>query len=147
MLVRLYVGLRALLLLLAVGMSVLIHPTPANSQAPQQFDYQRAIQNLKALQSGAKQLQQLTPQEQIEVRALIKSMSRSRPPSDSSDCRDAWSRAASAADDLVYAADRLRRCADTASFVDEDCGSAFRSVRSAHSDYEDAVSHVQSYCR
>lgn len=133
---------------LAIAACFALFAATPDAQTPSQFDHQRATRNLKALQSGAKQFQQLTPHEQVEVRVLLRAMARSNPPRNTSDCRSAWDRAASAASDLADAADGLRRCAENeeGSFSD-DCGSRFRRARSAHSDYEYAVSNVQSYCR
>ena len=62
-----------------------------------------------------------------------------------SDCEDARSNAESAASDLASYSRRLQRCADNGDFSD-DCSSEFRRVRSAHGDYESAVSEVSSYC-
>jgi hypothetical protein len=62
-----------------------------------------------------------------------------------SDCEDAKSSAESAASDLSSYSRRLQRCAEAGDYSD-DCSTEFRRVRSAHSDYESAVSEVSSYC-
>lgn len=115
------------------------------AQNIQQFNYDRAAQNFQAVRTGTKKFEQLTPHEQTEVLALIRAMSRSRAPKDTSDCRDAWDRAKSAADELASTASRLKRCAVGADFSD-DCYGEMRRTKSAHDDYESAVSSVRSDC-
>ena len=61
------------------------------------------------------------------------------------ECEDARSSAESAASDLSSYARRLAQCADNQDFSD-DCYTEFRRVKSAHGDYESAVSEVSSYC-
>jgi len=61
------------------------------------------------------------------------------------ECEDARSRAESVASDLSSYARRLEQCADNQDFSD-DCYTEFRRVKSAHGDYESAVSEVSSYC-
>lgn len=109
-------------------------------------DIQRGHRNYQEILRGNKKLEQLSPQEQREV-IIVHRMLRSRgSDDDSSDCRDAKDRAEGAANDLADYARRLRSCAEDKNFSD-DCSSEFSRVRSAHSDYESAVSSVQSYCR
>ena len=72
-------------------------------------------------------------------------MARSQAPSSKSECEDAWSSANSAADDVETYAKRLIRCVSSGDFND-DCSSELRRVRNAHSDYEQYVYEVQSYC-
>ena len=77
--------------------------------------------------------------------AIHSLMARSQAPSSNSECEDAWSYANSAADDIETYAKRLIRCVSSGDFYD-DCSSELRRVRSAHSDYEQYVYEVQSYC-
>jgi hypothetical protein len=115
--------------------------TPALAQ-----DLQRGLRNYQEVVSGKKKLEQLTPQEKQEVLIIHRRIQAQRYGSSRSpECRDALSRAESAASDLSDYARRLRNCADAQDYTD-DCSSEFRRVRSAHSDYEDAVSSVSSYC-
>lgn len=73
-------------------------------------------------------------------------MLRQTAPDDATEeCKDAHDDARSAADDLSSAASRLKSCADDLNF-DDDCYSEMRQVRSAHSNYESAVSDVRSEC-
>lgn len=120
-------------------------PLPYMAAAQQSFSYQRAMQNFQAIQSGKKRLESLSQAERAELEILVRILSRSRAPKNSSDCRDAWDRAGSAADDLAAYAGRLKRCAEARDFRD-DCDTEFRRVRNAHDDYESASSNVRSYC-
>lgn len=115
-------------------------------QAQQQFNYQRALRNLQAIQAGKNKFDQLSPHEQMEVQVLAHHLSKPKAPNGSSACRDAWGRASSAADDVSSYADRLKKCVDAGDYT-EDCSSEFRRVKNAHSDYESASSDVESYCR
>lgn len=116
-----------------------------SAQAPAEFNYQRAIHNYQAVQSGTKRLDQLTPHEQSEVFAVARMIARPSPPKNTSECRSAWDAAASAASEVADTAQRLQRCVEQGDFTD-DCASRFRRVKSAYSDYEGAVSDVSSYC-
>jgi hypothetical protein len=115
-------------------------------QRQQQFDYQRAMRNLQAIRSGQKTMNQLSPHEQTEAQALARLLARPHAPNEAPDCRDAWDRTASAADEVASYADRLKRCVEAGDFT-EDCSTEFRRVRNAHGDYESAVSQVNSECR
>lgn len=129
------------LLLSTFCLSINFVATPASAQ-----DLQRGYRNYQEIMSGKKKLEQLTPQEKQEVLIIHRRMQAQRyGSSKSSECRDALSRAESAASDLSDYARRLRNCADAQNYTD-DCHSEFRRVRNAHSDYEDAVSSVSSYC-
>jgi hypothetical protein len=109
------------------------------------FDYQRAQQNYVSVVTGKKQFKSLSQEEQTEVR-IFAQMLKSKPPDGaSSDCQDAWEEANSTADDLTGYAKKLKRCAESKDF-DDDCSREFRRVKSSYSDYEDAVSSVQSEC-
>lgn len=80
------------------------------------------------------------------VLAIHRALRRSPPGGANSECRDAYDRARSAADDVVSYARRLISCVEGGDFRD-DCSSEFSQLRSAHDDYESAVSEVESYCR
>lgn len=60
-------------------------------------------------------------------------------------CAVARDAAQSAASELASTSQRLSRCAANEDF-ENDCSTEFRRVRFAHSDYESAVSEVQSDC-
>lgn len=110
-------------------------------------DLQRGLRNYQDIISGKKTLEQLSPQEKQEVIIIHRRIRTQRYGSDKSpECRDALSRAENAASDLADYSRRLHSCAESQDFTD-DCSSEFRRVRNAHSDYEDAVSSVGSYCR
>ena len=63
----------------------------------------------------------------------------------SDECRDAKDEAESYRDDLEGYTKRLYKCVEGNDLTD-DCYSEFRRVKSAHSDFESAVSDVSSYC-
>jgi hypothetical protein len=129
--------------LLAGFDSVLI---PVCNPAAFAQDLQRGIRNYRDIVAGRKTLEQLSTQEREEVLIIFRRLRSQRAESGrSSDCRDARSRAESAASDLAGYARRLQRCAEGQDFTD-DCSSEFRRVRSAYDDYESAVSEVSSYC-
>jgi hypothetical protein len=108
-------------------------------------DLQRGIRNYQDILYGRKKLNQLTPQEQQEVLIISRRVRAGRSSGKSSECRDARERAASAASDLATYSRRLQSCAESEDYSD-DCSSEFGRVRSTHSDYEDAVSEVNSEC-
>jgi hypothetical protein len=110
-------------------------------------DLKRGLQNYRAIMSGQKKFEQLSPDERKEVLIILRAMqSRTRSEGKSPECRDALDRAESAASDLEHYTKRLGTCAANRDF-DDDCSTEYRRVRNAHSDYESAVSDVQSYCR
>lgn len=110
-------------------------------------DLQRGLRNYQDIMSGKKKLEQLSPQEKQEVIIVHRRVQARRYGSHKSpECRDALSRAEISASELVDYSRRLRNCAESQDFTD-DCSTEFRRVRDAHSDYEDAVSSVSSYCR
>lgn len=80
------------------------------------------------------------------VLAVHRALRRSAPSGATSECRDAYDRAQSAADDVVSYARRLISCVEGGDLRD-DCSSEFSRLRSAHSDYESAVADVESDCR
>src|SRR5689334_22860855 len=114
--------------------------TFATAAVAQEFNYQRAMANYKAVISGQKKLEQLSPQEQKEVLAMARVMSVKSSSSDdeSEECTDAKQRATSAAAELADYARRLKNCAESGDTSD-DCGSEFRHVKNAQYDYESAV--------
>ena len=109
-------------------------------------DLQRGFRNYQEIIAGRKKLDQLSPQEQQEVLIVFRRVKAAQNKTGkSSACRDAQERAESAASELADRARRLRNCAESQDYS-EDCSSEFRRVRSSHSDYESAVSSVQSEC-
>ena len=109
-------------------------------------DLQRGFRNYQEIMAGRKKLDQLSPQEQQEVLIVFRTVKAAQNKTGkSSACRDAQGRAESAASELADRSRRLRNCAESQDYS-EDCSSEFRRVRSAHSDYESAVSSVQSDC-
>lgn len=150
-------GLILLLSLTAAGLacafSIVLSVQDALAQQPQkqqdnqEFNYQRALQNLQAIKERRRSLEQLSPSEQAEVHVLARYLSRPKPPPGSSqECRQVWDRAASAAQDVSLYAGRLKRCVDANDFRD-DCSIEFRRIKNAQSDYEDAVSDVSKECQ
>lgn len=61
------------------------------------------------------------------------------------DCDDAVDSYNSAADDLMSALRRYASCVSSSEGKD-DCSGQFSRVRSAQSDFESAVSEIDSYC-
>jgi len=114
---------------------------PSNAQT-----YQRAIENYRAVLAGTKKLGDLSADEQREVYAVARALSRRAPANQSSECRSAWDAANSARDELSDRAKRLMRCADDSDLQD-DCDTELRRARSAQDDFSSAVSEVQSNCR
>jgi hypothetical protein len=109
-------------------------------------DLQRGFRNYHEIVGGRKKLEQLTPQEQQEVLLVARRLRAAQSKSGkSSACRDAIERAESTSSELADRARKLRNCAEAQDFSD-DCDTELRRVRSAHSDYEDAVSSVRSEC-
>jgi hypothetical protein len=109
-------------------------------------DLQRGLRNYQEIMAGRKKLDQLSPLEQQEVLIVFRRVKAAQNRTGkSSACRDAQERAESAASELADRAKRLRNCAESQDYND-DCSSEFRRAKSAHSDYEDAVSSVQSEC-
>lgn len=130
------------LLLVVVCLFVTMKPACALAQ-----DMARGLRNYQDVMKGKKTLEGLSKVEQnevIQVYMLMQSGVDDR--KGSSDCRDARSRARSAASDLASAAGRLKSCAESSDFSN-DCSSEARRVKSAQSDYESATSSVGSYCR
>jgi hypothetical protein len=109
-------------------------------------DLQRGYRNYQEILRGTKKFEQLSAEEQREVIIVLHLMKSRGSDDDSSDCRDAKERANRVADDLAIYARRLQSCAENKYFSD-DCSSEFNRVRSAHSDYDGAVSDVRNYCR
>ena len=130
---------------LFVVAAVLVFAAPVVAE---EFNYQRAVTNYRAVVAGQKKLEQLSPQEQKEVLAMVRVMRAKSASSDddSEDCTDARERAESAASELADYARRLKNCAESGD-ISDDCSSEFRRVRSAQDDYESAVSDVSSNCR
>ena len=108
------------------------------------FDINRAMQNYQAVTSGTKRIQDLSPEEKSEVLAVFQA-NRNSCDDDDTDCCDAIDDADSSSDDLESSAQSLATCASNDDYSD-DCWSEFTSVQSAHSDYESAVSDVDSNC-
>ena len=128
--------LRIILLL-----TLLVAGRAADSQ-----DLQRGFKNYQDIIAGRKKLEQLSPQEQQEVLMVFKRVKGAQSRNDKSPtCQDAQDRAESAASELADRARKLRNCAESQDYTDE-CDTEFRRVRSAHGDYESAVSSVKSDC-
>jgi len=114
-------------------------------EAPAQ-NLQRGYENYQAIVLGEKKYDELTPEEQEEVIRIWQLLSASGvSEGGSEECQDARSNADIAADDLERRAKKLLACARARDF-DDDCHSEFRRVKRTQSDYEGAVSEVQSYC-
>lgn len=113
----------------------------------QEFNYQRAAANYRAVITGQKKLEQLTEQEQKEVITMARVVRAGSASSDdgSGECREARERAESAASELADYARRLKSCAESGDTSD-DCSTEFRRVKDAQHDYESAVSDVSSNC-
>ena len=95
--------------------------------------------------SGQKKIEALTPEQQRQVIQIHKLLNRRSCEGCSEECRDAREQAESYRDDLEGYVKRLYRCVEDNDLTD-DCYSEFRRVKSAHSDFESAVSDVNSYC-
>jgi len=109
-------------------------------------DFQRGLRNYQDVMAGRKKLEQLSPQERSEVIQVHRALrSRGTGEGKSAECRNAINEARDAASELADQSGRLKRCAE-AEDLEEDCSSEFSRTRSAHSDYESAVSDVGSYC-
>lgn len=109
-------------------------------------DLQRGLRNYQEIIAGRKKPDQLTPQEQQEVMIIFRRVRAAQARSaKSATCREALERAESAASELADRARRLRNCAEAQDYSD-DCDTEFRRTRSAHDDYENAVSYVRSEC-
>lgn len=108
---------------------------------------QRGFANYQAILNGQKKLEQLSQEERNEVLWVHRRMAASRSSDGQSpSCKSAREEAEQAANELADYARRLLRCAEGMDFSD-DCSSEFRRTRSAHSDYESAISSVSSDCR
>ena len=95
--------------------------------------------------AGQKDFKLLNKQEQNCVVVISSVLSRSNAPKNTNACQDAWDNANSAADDVATYAKRLISCVEGGDHSD-DCYSEARRVKSYHSDYESAVSDVDSEC-
>ena len=123
----------------------IVSPTPpavAQSQSP---DSARAAQLYREVMSGRRKVESLSPEELNAVLAIHRRLRRSTVTGGKPACRDAMERAESAAEDVASRGRRLISCVQNEDHRD-DCSSEFRRLRSAHSDYESAVSEVQSEC-
>jgi predicted O-linked N-acetylglucosamine transferase (SPINDLY family) len=110
-------------------------------------DLQRGFKNYQDILGGRKKIEQLSSQERSEVLQVHRILQAKRAEAGkSAECESALERARSAASELADYSRRLRNCAEAADFSD-DCSTEFRRARNAHSDYESAVSSVNSYCR
>lgn len=123
----------------AIVLSLLVFVVPTHADTNEAFRlYQQVI-------SGQKTIDQLTPEQQREVIVIHGIMSRSNCDGCSEECRDARDQAESYRGDLEGYVKRLYRCVE-GNDLSDDCYSEFRQVKSAHSDFESAVSDVGSYC-
>lgn len=94
--------------------------------------------------SGQKSLEDLTEDEKRRV-FIIHSVLSNSTDNENSDCQNAKEEAESTRNDLIGYTKKLKSCLEYSDLTD-DCYSEFRRVKSYHSDYESAVSEVQSYC-
>jgi uncharacterized protein YgiB involved in biofilm formation len=109
-------------------------------------DPARGVANYKKLMSGQIKLEQLSLEERNEVLDVFRAIKRTQgAPNSSNECRNAWSQAQSAAQELEYQSRRLMRCAENRDF-DDDCYTESRRARNAQDDYSSAVNSVKSYC-
>lgn len=131
--------LRKLFCLFLFGSLLAISPAFAQ-------DIQRGLRNYQDIITGKKNFEQLSPEEKQEVIIIHRRIKSQQNRSDKSpQFRDALERAENAASELADYARRMRNCAEAQDYTD-DCSTEFRRVKNAHSDYEDAVSSVGSYC-
>ena len=109
-------------------------------------DPARGVANYKKFMAGQIKLEQLSVEEKNEIFDVFRAIKRTQgAPNSSNECRDAWSKAQSAAQELEYQSRRLLRCAENRDF-DDDCDTEARRARSAQDDYSSAVRSVKSYC-
>jgi hypothetical protein len=108
-------------------------------------DQNEAYHLYQQVMSGKKKLNSLSPEQQRQVIAIHTTLSRSRCDGCSDECREAKEQAESYRSDLESYTKRLYQCLEGNDLTD-DCYSEFRRVKSAHSDFESAVSDVNSYC-
>jgi hypothetical protein len=127
------------------GLIACVVEVQAQTTQGRQPDLQRGIRNYQDILSGRKRLDQLTPQEQQEVLTVHRRIKAKSTEGKSPECKDAQDKAATAATELADRSKKLRNCAEAEDYS-EDCSSEFRRVKSAYSDYEDAVSAVGSNC-
>lgn len=109
-------------------------------------DLQRGFKNYQDVLGGRKTIEQLSSQERSEVLQIHRILQARRAAGKSAECESALEQAKSTASELADYSRRLRNCAEAADFSD-DCSTEFRRARNAHSDYESAVSSVNSYCQ
>jgi len=124
--------------------SLLMVQVSPSSGFSQNFDYRKAYQLYLQVLRGEKKIENLTPEERKQVIIIHRILSSSKEEG-SEECREAKERARSAADELVYYAERLKRCAESYNFSD-DCYTEFRRTKNAFEEYESAVSEVSSEC-
>jgi len=130
---------RSMALLLTLAAGLLGIPFLSQGQTNQDLIlYQQVM-------SGQRKLESLTAEEQQRVIRIHTLVSRSRCEGCSEECRDAKDQAESARTELEDYTRKLYRCVGDNDLTD-DCYSEFRRVRSAHGDFESAVSEVQSSC-
>ena len=127
------------LLTLLVFMILMLSPIHSNGDTNEAYQlYQQVI-------SGQKKFEDLTSEQQKIVISIHNALSRSGCDGCSEECKDAKEQAESYRSDLESYTKRLYNCVVSNDLTD-DCYSEFRRVKSAHSDFESAVSNVNSYC-
>jgi len=129
------------LLVSFIGASLILLCCSSLSRA----DTNEAFRLYQEVLSGQKNLEELSPEQKRQVIIIHGILNRNDCDGCSEDCRDAKERAESYRSDLEGYTGRLHRCIEGNDLTD-DCYSEFRRVRSAHSDFESAVSEVTSYC-
>lgn len=117
-----------------------ISASPAAAQA----DLQRGLRNYQAILKGNKKLDDLSQQEKMEVYRVYRAL-RKIGVGDSTECSEAKETAKSKSEDLEDSSKKLSACADQDDHRD-DCSSEFSRVKSAYSDYEEAVSRLRDAC-
>ena len=100
---------------------------------------------LQEIRSGKRSPQSLSPEEQQLVGSVVRA-SRAASRSGANSHASMHATAPDLPRTTRSSSRRLNSCVDSDDFTD-DCSSEFRRVRNAHSDYESAVSEVNSYCK
>jgi conjugal transfer/entry exclusion protein len=108
-------------------------------------DLERGLRNYQDVMGGRKTIGQLSDQERSEVLQVRRNLQAKRAKA-AGECENALAQARSAASALADYSRLLKNCAEAANFSD-DCGAEFRKGRTAHRDYESAVSSVRSNCQ
>jgi hypothetical protein len=109
------------------------------------LDLERGLKNYRALLAGEMNFNQLSAEHREEVLMILSIIKNQGSSDDTEDCKDARDRVSRAADDLESRSKKLMRCASADNYSD-DCSTEYRRTKSAHSDYDSAVSNFRSEC-